>query len=1823
MAKSKNKKPLHLTTVSRKKSAESNQESSNDCVPTASLKQGKQRRWIRRAGWSVVVLLTLVLILRIALWLSLPWLLENTVRDHGLDASYESLSLSLLSGDMEVWHLVVVHENMTEPLADMEYCRADVSTLSLLAGRLIVRRLEIDGIDVTLKRNADGSFQGLESVVHTFRQQLNTQDIAEVQDPLQDQDNQVREIILSPPFQLDALRLQHIRVRLRDETLEPAFEALLDANLRLSDLGSDKRGTRFQLLVSCEPVLNQLLIEGTATSTETTLQAQLKCAGKGLQTAALAPYLQHWGIYPNEERVDFGYSGSVSVAALDPNEHRPGDPNQHEPTQHEPILSRVIQCQMNLKNAYVTADDHDAVRLEEATVSLDMPGPHHVIIHNAKLSDGQIHLWRRETEAWDGAGLSVVPKNLRQALETVGGPDPVTVEETIDPNGSEDKAPQQWALEKLSLQNIGIHLHDETTSIPAHIALRVRDLSIDGLQSGSDPNHALAPLRAHMSAPGICKDFTVTGQVNLVSPRKTLNLQLSAQEVNPVALKPYLDPLGIVSEHRLQTTVSCGVVAALKPGAAGAPLNAEIEIQDVVIADDEPLFSLEALNIQEIEYQPEAISIGSIALSGQRLAVHYDDTGLGVLGFRFNDTPVKTTEKKPSGTIAGQNDKNPNGQDLRELLLRMPRIEISQLSCLNTALELVDTVTLPGEPTRLNGELTLDLRNFVFDVTDTNAPLAPAQWKTHLSIPRIVDDMTVQGTFNSSSQGLDTGLSFNMRGLQGELLRDYLRPFNIEPAFNEGKLTGTAKMQVQITKPEMPISVVCQNLSFTEGSSELFSLEELNVQELRLQDSAIQANSIEIHHPLLTASRDDPHKITVAGFRWLPPAQAYAEPAATSKTPVRLDRVSLDEGRIHWLDNTLESPLDFTIIIDADLQQFALTEDANPTQVALQVQIPGIADQIELKGEIVPGLTRAGCRLGVQAQGLHTKPLAGYFSSVYPNLHSAYLDTDVRFSFAKVDTEQLHIEGLIENLALGERNADQPLLRLDRAKVAIPMLDPNRIIVDSIILQGMEGVVARESVDTLNIMGLAVKSDTPSLPVTAKAKAKRENKSPEPLSNGQTSKRHPARYAPDVTIHAIDLNIKKLVYSDLVRVNAAPVIISNVTIGNTQPLQLLGLDAQSKPAIQLLVKGSITPILDSLSAQIQLAPFAAEPNMVLDLDVQGIHGQGLTEVLPELASSIDGTALKAGRLRGQLHLTVNPKRRNVLDWDLSKPFSGMLMAKGFQFTDADENDTLLGLAELHIEVPVIDLNRRYTRMKRVELMRPQCRIVRQHEGIRLLNMVFRGISSSEDDSNQLTGLSESTDNARASARHKVSRSGRPLIEVDQFLINGLDLSFTDVTTSPAMNIPLQGLDFELRGFSTTTPATPKPVRLNMIVTAGEVALPLRNSKTIAANPQGSTDSLPTSKLTYSETEQTPLFQEVTATGRFTLGPHPNGWLKAGVSGLELRNFKALAEQQKVTLNNGLLDASIDVRLRDDDKVRMRTRWVFSDLSMAEPADGFLTRLLQLPTSLDTVLFILRGPDETIRLPIDFTVGQKGISTGQITKAVVGATTSVITTAVAGSPLRAAGAMGKLLGGDAPADVNEAPIVIVYEPGLLAPPKDQNSLLKELTERLKQEDDLTLTLRHQLGQQDLAYTERLVNPTSGLSHQLLKRLKREKKILVDGRSELLNQVRTAYAIGSKRDLYALKGRLRAINQQLGHLEQGIDRTIDLTQPATKYAKRRRTRDGVLAIAQERLNALYDMLVLQSQSSVRQQRIKRIAPSLKVDETINKSRIVISLARTKVL
>jgi len=310
---------------------------------------------------------------------------------------------------------------------------------------------------------------------------------------------------------------------------------------------------------------------------------------------------------------------------------------------------------------------------------------------------------------------------------------------------------------------------------------------------------------------------------------------------------------------------------------------------------------------------------------------------------------------------------------------------------------------------------------------------------------------------------------------------------------------------------------------------------------------------------------------------------------------------------------------------------------------------------------------------------------------------------------------------------------------------------------------------------------------------------------------------------------------------------------------------------------------------------------------------------------------------------------------------------------------------------------------------------------------------------------------------------------------------------------------------------------------------------------------------------------------------------------------------------------------LDVRLADS-KAQTRANVVLTDLSMTEPAEGPLLQLLQLPVSLDTALFILQGPDGSIRLPLRFTVTDQGVSHGQMTQAAVGAAAAVIADAVAGAALRPAMVVARALGGDSGQNKRQRTLELTYPAGVIDVTALQQAELQAMAERLRRSRRLSLTVRHQTGSQDLMAAEALVNPPVPDRLAILGHLRAQRRTAFALRDQLTERAYVAHVSGEPSDVRQTSGDLAAVTRQVALLDRSIDALLETLQNGSEHAARRRTREAVLLIAQTRLDMASEILG-QGDMPEAAAKVKVTAPSLAVAEGQTQSRIVITESRDK--
>ncbi|MCC6672531.1 MAG: DUF748 domain-containing protein [Planctomycetes bacterium] len=117
--------------------------------------RSRWRRLTRLCLW----LAGIALVLRVALWLALPWILGRVAAGLDLAIRTERLELALLEGRLEVWGLEVrgTAARAGEPgFLRVHTLALDLDVAALWTGHVRVRRAEVDGVRMRLLRDAHG-----------------------------------------------------------------------------------------------------------------------------------------------------------------------------------------------------------------------------------------------------------------------------------------------------------------------------------------------------------------------------------------------------------------------------------------------------------------------------------------------------------------------------------------------------------------------------------------------------------------------------------------------------------------------------------------------------------------------------------------------------------------------------------------------------------------------------------------------------------------------------------------------------------------------------------------------------------------------------------------------------------------------------------------------------------------------------------------------------------------------------------------------------------------------------------------------------------------------------------------------------------------------------------------------------------------------------------------------------------------------------------------------------------------------------------------------------------------------------------------------------------------------------------------------------------------------------------------------------------------------------------------------------------------------------------------------------------------------------------
>ena len=263
-----------------------------------------------------------------------------------------------------------------------------------------------------------------------------------------------------------------------------------------------------------------------------------------------------------------------------------------------------------------------------------------------------------------------------------------------------------------------------------------------------------------------------------------------------------------------------------------------------------------------------------------------------------------------------------------------------------------------------------------------------------------------------------------------------------------------------------------------------------------LWSRTLHLSAIELIGPNAEVLFDLDGKLNLTELFELPRAEALPE-EDSEPLALRIDRLKLAGGRVHFADQRTEEPIDFILdSLDFELLNFA-TRSADAADAVLVAKGPD-GSHIEWKGQLnLSPITSTG---QLEIDGLALKTFWPYVRDMAPlalNEGKLSLKTDYQLDLSEGTSLQLSdASATLASLSIDSLEG-QPLLRLKKAEIAQTSLDlqKRQVTLDQVRSQALESWLIREPDGQLNWQRLVAGNAEPRPTETADESTQEEPQS--------------------------------------------------------------------------------------------------------------------------------------------------------------------------------------------------------------------------------------------------------------------------------------------------------------------------------------------------------------------------------------------------------------------------------------------------------------------------------------------------------------------------------------------------------------------------------------------------------------------------------------------------------------------------------------------------------------------------------------------------------
>jgi hypothetical protein len=1748
----------------------------------------------------VATLVLLVVAVRFGGVALLPSLLDRVGKGLGLEITYARLDLSLIGGTFELRGLDVARRpaegaaaSADDRLVHLDHLALDWSSGELLLGRLHVNSAVVSGLTAKVARAPDGSF-GLDgwSPPPDAAEPPAPPAPAPAAEPV-DLD---APFDFTVPLRVDRVRVDDVAVSFRDEAVAPPWSTVARVDLGVSDLGSPARATRLQLFARATGLVESVVCMAQVRSGEALADADVSLDVTGVHVGVLPRFAPDTGITAAARQISFGCDAKLHVA--------PGDSKGRSLTGSFELARCEVAADLE-RQAAVTA----AVQVKSLTR------------RGAVLDGVDLSVEAAATRLADGAlracGVELRPPPSATApTGTPGAAAPTAA--------SHDGAADPFLLSIAEVRpRLQLRFRDETVAPAADLEVALHDSTLRNFTL--DPARKSEPLELALALDAAGAQVTIAGKVVPFDVKRSAELALAVALPNGLAaLAPYLDPTPVASTLE-DAKLSLEVSAQLAEGPAGA-LEIEAALARLALTDrggKDVLFALERLAATGVVLDPAGpIRIGDVRLEKLHARAFTDaERSLRVAGLRTR-APVLAPADPPIDVELSEFGLELHGLELGSKPGAEPPPATFALRAVMR--DLCDELSLAG---------TLQMRPGPLDLT-AQAKLAAKGLRTKLVEPWL-----------------------ERAGIRGDLADGSLGLQLVAAAKQDGK-TLCAKAQLtalSLKDGERPLVALAAlhapDVQIDDDGIRLgkIAIEQPTLAVRRDADGALHAGGVVLpqHPPAAPAVAAAAAPTVEPPPAGTPAPSSPAPAAAPPAVPLELAELALTGARVDWNDDAVAPAVATQLQVDARLARLVVGKPAEPAELSVDVALKDAVERLHVGGTVSTDPQRLGARIDLEIDGVRAGPLAAYLpQNVELSTRAGRLRLHAEAELAAREGGGKTARVEVKDLDWRDGEDGEPFLVLERFAVVAPQLDlpDGDVVVDEITTTGLKVHGRRASKEVFD--GLGLKITLPAAPAAPSAAvASSANVAapapPEPVASPPTAVSPappvdvpvaPPRRPPQprsLLVRKLDLGVDALYFEGApVGGVAPPPVHGSLHLLSREPFELIPRDPETMAPFTLRIEGAVEPVVRSIAVDLSFAPFADTPECDVTLAIDGLDGNALPKYAPLLATKIDASAIRAGSFTAKVHGELGVQRHGPTDLDLRNGFSAELDVNDIAWRAEPDGPVLAGIEGIHVDVKSIRPTTGDVHVRSIEVHGIQGDARVTPEGIATAGILVKhappaaepvappATAATEPVASEAPAAAEPVAPRAASAAEPVASeatppapaaaaraAARPELRVDEIVVSGVRFGFVSELSTPPVEIPITDLDLLVQRFSTRAFEEARPIDFRLSVNGGELDFKKRDERGLVGGLIGGVVDVVRPGEKPIETEKRPAWDEITVSGQLVLHPKPKGWVRLGVTTLELQTLKAEAARSGVEIGDGTLDTDVELRLRDDG-VSVNSDTTLSWLSVTEPPGGPISSYLKLPAPLDSVLYLLRDDNGQQRLPVNFQVEGDQVSTRQVTEVATKALLRLITEAVKGAPMRIvsgtldAAQISNLPGvsyltnpasvgkaftkDDTPAYTGDS-VVIECAPGVATLPPDARARLEPLFQMMRADDSITLVAEHRLGRDDVEQMRRSSTPTAQECSDLATRLRLRRRELAGRRDAAAAEARARFAIGRPVDAAPLLDTMRVLERESADVEDALDRALEAASRTTGRVADRRIRAACLGLADLRVADAHELLL----------------------------------------